>query len=367
MVPYIVLFVCLLFGGFFEVCRPTNMNDLEETKEKYKNFYAIIPGLIIFFLGVFRETSVGADAQSYYIYYWNRLEGFTWNELFTNFSIDNGFFIILKVIALFTGDWWLARATLFVLTFSLYYVIIIKESDYPCVSLLIFVGLANICFMLGILRQSLAIGICFFAYKYLKKNEWLKFIIFVLIAATIHKTALISLYAFIVSFFKLKKISHYKFILLSSIAAVVFYVAIPMITASYNTQIYENVATSDGGYGMLLFMMIVFAILGYLMNHIKRNEESTELNTELVDKDEAVSLFNISCGAFFVQIGALQWSLLNRATACFSIYWCLLFPKLLNKLSQKNRLQVYLLLVVLFGFMFFYQIDEVEFFVMHSF
>ena len=87
MVPYIVLFVCLLFGGFFEVCRPTNMNDLEETKEKYKNFYAIIPGLIIFFLGVFRETSVGADAQSYYIYYWNRLEGFTWNELFTNFSI----------------------------------------------------------------------------------------------------------------------------------------------------------------------------------------------------------------------------------------------------------------------------------------
>lgn len=367
MVPYIVLFVCLVFGGFFEVCRPTNINEQEETKKKYKNAYAVVPVLIILFLGIFRETTVGHDSESYYIYYWDQLSRFSWADLFTNFSVDNGFYIVLKLIAILTDDWWFARAILFVLTFSLYYLIIIKESSYPCVSLLIFVGLANLGLMFGILRQSLAMGVCFFAYKYLRKNEWLKFIIFVLIAATIHKTALISLYVFIVSFFKLKKLTYYKFLVLSGFAALVFYFVIPMITSTYNSMIYKNIATHDGGYGKFLFVIVVFVVLGYLMNYIKKNEELAELNSELVDNDKIVGLYNVSSGAIFIQIGALQWGLLTRTTVYFSIYWCLLFPELLNKLSQKNRIQVYLVLAVLFGFMFFYQIDEVELFAMHSF
>lgn len=369
MVPYIVLFVCLVFGGFFEVCRPSNPNIIEQEnqKKKQKNAYAIIPSLIIYFLGIFRETTVGYDGDTYYIYYWDRLDFFSWEDLITNFSIDNGFYIILKVIALLTDDWWLARAILFVLTFSLYYVFIIRESDYPCVSLLIFVGLANLSLMFGILRQSLSLGICFFAYKYLKKKEWVKFTILVLIAITIHKSAFISFFAFIICFFKLKKFTYYVMFLLSGIVAVVFNVVIPIITSTYNSQIYEDFDVEKGGYGMLLFFVIIFTVLGYLMNYINKTEDLTESNTELVEKDETINLYNISSGAFFIQIGALQWSLLTRTATYFSVYWCLLFPKLLNNLSQKKRIQVYLILVVLFGFMFFYQMSEKNLFVMHSF
>lgn len=367
MVPYIILFVCLLFFCFFEVCRFTNTDGQENTKNKYKNAYAIIPFLIIFFLGVFREISVGKDSGSYVTFYWNLLDMYSWNELFTNFSIDNGFYIILKVLALFTDDWWLVRSILFGLTFSLYYAIMAKESNYPCVSLLIFVGLGNIGLMFGVLRQSLAGGICFFAYKYLKKNEWLKFVVLVLIASLIHRSSLISFFVFMVSYFKPKKFTYYKLFVLSGIVTVLFYFVIPIITSRYNNQIYENTDMQDGGYGMLLFLIALFAILGYLINYIKRNEEITEQKHKLEDEDKMVCLYNISCGALFVQIGALQWGLLTRITVYFSIYCCLLFPELLSKVTQKNRIQLYLVLVVLFGFMFFYQLGEDEVFIMHSF
>ncbi len=358
MIAYIVLFSILLICGIYEVCNRSRTTVLGDTVVKYqpKKYYLIIPILFVLVMGIFRETTIGYDSETYYIYYWACIDKYSWAYLFTHFSIDNGFYIILKLIAIFTSDWWFARAILFLITFLLYYDIVREYSPYPATSLIIILGLSMLGLMFSILRQALAGAISLYAYKYIKKKRVLASIIIILIATTIHKSALLCFFVLAVYMLRRKKISTIQLITFSIITYLIFLVCIPFVTMLYADSRYENIATHDGGYGMLAFMIVVTIII---IRMIKLSGS---------DKDSEIGfLFNISCGAIFVQIGALIWSLFNRASVYFSFYWCLLIPKLLYRLPQKKRRIYFLIVAVLFGFMFFYQIAEVEKYVFHKF
>lgn len=357
MIPYIILFVILLCCSFFEVYNSSISDEFGIAhKTSSKATYAILPAVIILILGIFRETTVGHDSEAYYIYYWSQLDTHSWVELLTDFSTDNGFYIILKVIALFTEDWWCVRAILFAMTFGLYYSALRRESPYPTMSLLIFLGLANLGLMFGILRQALAGAVSLYAYRQIQKGYWIKCLLLILVAATIHKTALLCVFMLLIYFMRLRKFSRIELVLLSVFSYTVFFAAIPLITLIYEGSRYVDIAASDGGYGMLLFILVVIILSGHLMCMIGGN------------KNRKLSyLFNLSCGALLIQIGALQWSLLNRTTVLFSIYWCILLPQLIGRLPKRKRLQYYLIVAILFGVMFFYQLADVEMFVLHQF
>lgn len=357
MIPYIILFLALFLCGFLEVSQVMKTNTSDAVCRSYpKKVYVILPVIIILFLGIFRETTVGYDSENYYLYYWSQLDRYSWTELLTAFSTDNGFYLVLKVISLFTEDWWAARAILFVLTFLLYYVAIQKETPYPSVSLLIFVGLASLGLMFSILRQSLAGAICLFAYRQIRKGSWSKCLLLIIVAATIHKTALMCAFMLLIYFLRRRKFSGFKLILFSVLVYAIFLAVIPIMTLFYGDARYYTIAEHDGGYGMLLFMIVIFVLLGHLIRIT-----GTQKN------DELSYMFNLSSGALFIQMGALQWSLLTRSAVFFSMYWCILFPKLICCLPQRKRWQYYLLVAILFGFMFFYGWTDVEMYVMHQF
>lgn len=354
MTLYVVLFVFLLLYGLLEV---SNISIEENMPQKRKHWnYAHIPFFIIIFMGVFREVSVGYDSDSYYVSYWLQIDRYTWHEILTGYSKNNGFLFVLKVIALFTDDYWIARVALFLLTFGLYFAVIKNESPYPTVSLLIFVGLSTLSLMFGILRQALAGAICFSAYKQLKRGSWLKCVILILVSATIHKTALLCLFMPVFRVIRMKKFSELKLVCLSALAYIVFVVAIPFVTFFYEDGRYLNVGLRNGGYGMLFCMMGVIVLALHLIKKTKSRCDS-----------DMSYIFNLSCCALFVQIGAIQWSLLTRTTIYFSIYWCILFPELLSKLPQKKRVTYFLILATVFGFLYFYTLDDVNLFVMHRF
>lgn len=358
MTPYVVLFAILVFYGIYEISRKPIMAVPKGMVNNYrsKNFYLIIPVIVILIMGIFRETTVGYDSETYYKYYWICIDDFSWPYLFTHFSIDNGFYIVLKLIAIFTRDWWLARAILFVITFLLYYYFITEYSPYPIMSLIIVLGLALLGLMFSILRQALAGAITLFAYKYVHRNKGINSIIFILLAATIHKSALVCLYIILLYKLKLKKFFGFKLLLYSVIVGIIFTIVVPIIIKLYADSRYEGIAAHNGGYGMLLFMITV-TILILLLFEITNKKQDLEMGF----------IFNISCGAIFLQIGALIWELLNRITIYFSFYWCLLIPMLIYKLPKNWRIAYYIIVVVLFGFMFFYQISEVDKFILHQF
>lgn len=357
MVPYIVLFCILVISAFLET---NNISFSKVGNKSYKilrkSGNVIIPVIIILILGVFRETTMGYDSEEYYIYYWSRVDEYTWLDLFRDFTKDNGFFLVLKIIAIFTDDYWLARAILFAITFFLFYIVIRDECSYPVTSLIIFFGLANINLMFSIIRQALAGAISFYAYKKIRCGEWIKCLFIILLAVTMHKSALICLYMLVLHFIHAKKFSGTKLTLFSIATYFLLVSAIPFVSGVYNGGLYQDVIIHGEGLGMLVFYILIFVISAYLMRVTDSN-----------DDDELKFLFNLSTGAIFVQVGALQWSLLSRIGSFFSVYWCLLIPKLIYKLPQKQRILYVIFILVLFGFMFFYSLGDVYTYIWHKF
>ena len=357
MTIYIVLFITLCLCGVFEVVNISSANDKNKQKILNKNWlYVVFPAAIILFMGIFKEVSVGYDSASYYEYYWKQLPKYSWKKIFTDFSIDNGFYFILKIISIFTSDWWLARAILFVLTFTIYFGFILKNSPYPTLSLIILIGLSMLGLMFSILRQALAGAITVLAYQQIKKGSWKKSLLCILIATTIHKTSFLCVYMIVINIFQKKKFSLFQMIIFSALSLIVFLATIPLMTLLYADSRYENTAMHEGGYGMLLFIIIILIISTYLLYITKENRNET-----------LTYLYNLSFGVLFVQIGALIWSLLTRTGVFFSFYWCVLLPLLLAKLNTKERIMWFILLTVLFGYMFFHTYNNIYFFVMHKF
>lgn len=357
MLPYICLFVCLVICAFFE----TNNISFSGTGNRLhsacrRNEYIIIPLIIILFLGIFRETTVGYDSETYYTYYWSQLDRYSWTDLLTDFTNDNGFFLVLKAIAVFTDDYWVARAILFVLTFVIYYASIREESPYPTISLIIFLGLGTLGLMFSILRQALAGAICLYAYRKIRYRGWVKCLILILLAITIHKSAILCFFMLVLYFIRAKQFSGIKLVLLSIMSYLFLLIAVPIAALFYKDGRYETIRMSDGGFGMLIFIISIVVLTVHLMKKTGSNKD-----------DELKFLFNLSSGALFLQIGALQWSLLNRLVVYFSINWCLLIPKLIYKLPRKQRLMYFVVIAVLFGFLFFYQLGEVYMYAWHKF
>ena len=361
MILYAVLFLVLLWCVMWELdlttvtCFPPVLS-----KPYVKRIWNALPVFMIFLFGIFRDTTVGHDAQSYYVDYWCMRDYYSWIKLATDFTMDNGFFAILKIIGLFTSDYWVARAVLFTITFAIYYAVMREETPHTALSIIVFLGLAHLGLMYGILRQALAGSICFLSYTQIKKGAWKKCAVLILVGITIHKSsiicALMLLLYYLETKVKMKKCSGLQLLFLSVIVGIGAFVVIPIITSLYSGGSYADIAVPDGGYGMLLFMIAIFMLLTCLMHKTNTKEDS-----------ELAFLYNLSCGALLLQVGALQWSLLNRVTVYFSIYWCLLFPKLICKLPKRQKLFFSLIVVVMFGFMFFYQLSDVEMFVMHQF
>lgn len=358
MSPYLILFFALLVCGLWEI-RQGNDRALfyvKSTGQTYcKILYELIPVLMILFLGIFRETTMGYDSQAYLDTYWAITDDLSWGEILTGFQNDNGFFFVLKFISLFTKDWWAARAILFTFTFLLYYIIIVKYSPYPSTSLIIMLGLAMLGLMFSILRQALAGAITLYAFKHIRKGSWVKCLLLIMLAATVHKSALLCVFMLVLYFPRFKKFSGKELAVLSAVSYLFFIVAVPLVLNLYVKQ-YIDLAAHDGGYGMLLFMVTITVLILYLFN-ITGEKRNGVLGFT----------FNLSCGALFIQIGALVWSLLNRATVYFSFYWCLLLPNLLYKLPYRKRQIFFLVIAAAFGFMFFHQIAEAELYVLHKF
>jgi len=356
MVGYVVLFVASCMAAVGEMDQKRNILLQWKSRSITLHTEVCIPLLLFLFLGIFRETSVGFDAQNYYFNYWGQIEFLTWKQLLSDFSMDNGFYLVLKLISVFTEDWWIARAVLFVLTFMLFYFVIREYSPYPSLSLIIFLGIGMLSLTFGILRQALAGAVTMIGYVRLRNRSWFKCLLYIMIAATIHKTAVLCVFMLMLYIMNEKNFSATKIIAISIAVYGLFFVGIPLVTAFYSGGEYYGIAASNGGYMKLLFIIITIALIMHLFR-ITETFQDTELSY----------LFNLSCATLFVQVGALQWSLITRSVTFFSIYWCILIPKLISKLPRYNRFLYFVIVTVLFGVLFFSQIAEVERFVMHQF
>lgn len=156
---------------------------------RMKDFlYWICAGGIII-ASALRSTDIGADTLTYCREYQN-IRTLSFKDAM-EFRWEQGYVAVNWVIGQFFES---ERVLLVFLTIFILIPIvgwIKKESNYPLLSLVMFIGMGMWNASIGIFRQWCAIAILTFSYKYIKARRFIPFLMVVLIAMLFHRTAAI--------------------------------------------------------------------------------------------------------------------------------------------------------------------------------
>lgn len=329
-----------------------------------KNIIRILSLMPMAIIAGMRDLTIGTDIQNYglfnfesalqfknifdyvkYIKYTNGVEyGYSvFNYLVSRFtnSINVFFFLLnlLTILFIILGLNVLGDKVNFELSIIIYYLLFWSGS-------------------LNVMRQSLAVSIVFFAFSlYMSNNKLFYFILLILLASSIHQTALLAILLPIIlkiTPFKLK-IKNVAIWFLLGLILITFFNpnnrfvitlmnSLPILNKYYNLFINGGMQYITGGQGMqlryVLFRIIpscVFIVLALLYKGSKDKEEGRIINF----------LFLITLVSVFFEFVNMNSGVLSRLGMYFSVFQIIFISFLLKrKLSRRNIIVFFISLSV---------------------
>jgi hypothetical protein len=170
------------------------------TNLDYKNNAFTLAGgsFILFLLASFRHESMGIDTMDYMLDFMT-----LFNMIDTTEGYEIGFEYFKIFVASFTDNpilFLMANSLIFITSV---FIFLYRYSNEAFLSIIVFISLGYYQFSFSGLRQSFAIAVILFSYKFIKDKNFFYFFIFVLIAAQFHNSALIFLIAYPVAHLKI--------------------------------------------------------------------------------------------------------------------------------------------------------------------
>jgi hypothetical protein len=301
---------------------------------------------MIFFLLSFLRWDRGADWMSYYDYFLN----FTKPDegMFFEFGYQYLSCFIRNVFNNYT-------ILLFVQSLIIYFSFLITIRNFslnPVFSLLIFFSIifADIYFV----RQNVAIAITFFSFNYIYKKRILVFILFVLLASSIHVTSIIFILAYPIYYLRLSRKS--LFVLFICFIGSIFFIEPLLIyfSNSFDSIVSFKIAryialaedpaktgANDGVTlidllikGMISRFVILIAILG-LLNTLR-------MNNKLLNGISNFYIFGCFCYFSLAPLGIAFARVVNY----YEIFIILIIPYLFRTLTSK-RIKLLMLIFVI--------------------
>jgi len=308
MLIYIILFIGIYLINYL-------------TKEDSKKF-CLITGAFLWILLALRNVSMGLnDTENIYLPYFEMLRSMDLIDIFQyQWMTDKVFFIIMKILQLIFNNYQICIAIFAIPFIGLPMYVIYKYSLNKRLSTIIFISLFY-GYGFFLLRQSIALAIVLFSYKFIHEKKFVKFVVAILIAALFHKTALLVLILYPICNKIQFSSKNYILILVAIIGSIVFkdfiiYILRDLLGMwSLQHGIYSvGEKVPIGGIAVLLVILLVSSIVLKLFN--ARNDE-------------------INCMQNFVTIGVIIFSLSNiiveayRFSLYFSIFNILLLSNAL--------------------------------------
>jgi len=179
-VYYILLLLMLLYGIAF--------------RRNRKRFVIIAFGTLILFAGL-RSTSTGADLF-HYIPNFEMIANTSWSDLSRfvgNKAYDYGFVVLLKLLGTISNKPQFFVFITSLLTYGSVGRYIYKYSEDAALETFLFVTTFIYFMYMTMIAEAIAIAIILFGLDYLQKKRYVVFSLFVLLAATMHSSAIICL------------------------------------------------------------------------------------------------------------------------------------------------------------------------------
>ncbi len=281
---YIIIFATSIFLSII-TCAVSKRNK----KIGYLFLTSIIILLSLF--GGMRDYTIGTDIRVYGLKWFQAacLHTNLWSYISVIDSSDTAYLVLNYVVSRFSNNPSTFFFTLQLIVNSLVIITLYRYKDklnFP-IAILIYLCLFY-CRTFNLLRQSLALSICFYSYYYFDKNKNFKFIMYTLIASLFHFTAVFNLVLLI-----LKKICNLegkkKYIMIFIVFIATFVMTLfieKTISILYsfglvNIRIYNYLTkySNNGSFINLetLFRMIMIAFLGINIKQINKKVPSFNL------------------------------------------------------------------------------------------
>lgn len=280
--------------------------------------------------------------DTYFYMHSFKINVYSWNTI--DFSGDFGFNIYQLLLQKFTKDPQILIFTTALITNLLIIIVLYKYARMFELAVYVYIAAGMFTTSMNGIRQYLAAAIVFCATKYLLKGEFKKYALIILLASTIHKSALVLLPIYFVV--RREAWTKVTFILLTlSIFIVLGFNAFSsmLFSALDNTQYGHYSDFAEGGANKLRIVITAIPVFIAFLGREK-------LKKLWPESDYIVNMSIIS--VFFIVIASQNW-IFARFNIYFGLYNLILISWLVLLFRPTNRRLIYLGIIV-FYFIYFY-------------
>lgn len=297
------------------------------SRDKAKKVVCIASFFSLFLMFALRHPQMGYDLgygySNGYLGSFSKIAGFTWLEAFQRpvLNYEWGYTVFNKLMSIISDDpqFFLAACAFFSL-FPVIYVIW-QESEYPALATYIFMGLPSFLLLFSGLRQSIAVGICFFAIRFIKRKNKIKFFCTVLLATFFHDDAWVAWLAYPIYYFPMNKARR---IVTYVVLPAVYFMRYPLFTIG--SKLFKENAIADNNNAIVLF--IVFSLV-YVFCCLFSN-----------DDEEMSGLKNLFFVACCIQAIGGVYSIAIRVGYYFMNALILLLPLVVYKMKNRQNARI---------------------------
>lgn len=262
-------------------------------------------------------------------------------------KVEIGYKILMQLsYQLFGENAYLFFTLCSALTILPIYIIIKKYSNKPGESLFYFVALGFYVLSFNMVRQSIALAICFFALKYMFNRKIIKYVITILIASLFHMTALIMIPMYWIANLQFNKKKLLILLIVLSFSGILFNPIFNYFTSIIpQYSMYSSYGNAHAGIGTYIVdsIYIILIILIILNKNRMINE----------NKKYIINLITFSM--FFIML-----SIQNILFARLIYYWLipivLILPEIITTVKKQYRNTMQLFIVICFLLFYFINI-----------
>ena len=187
----------------------TRINDTNSAKKR--KMFAYMFAIICILITGLRHVAVGSDTYAYFRQF-EAMKSTSWASLWHDFVVyltggggkDLGFSVLMKVFQIFFGEY---QFFLFFVVIVFYVPTIKYLYDHTTNLRSLFIAcllLAALFFQFTYtgLRQVIVFGLIIISMKYIESKQLFKFVLIILVAATLHKTAIVFIPCYFIGYVK---------------------------------------------------------------------------------------------------------------------------------------------------------------------
>lgn len=289
MIPYIILYLLIVLIGYINIRKKKNINN-----------YCFI--IIFLFMGF--RYNVGWDFKAYYNFaemtYLKKYSLFLSLSDLKYWDINKFKFINLELFnkIIYKIVWQLNEPQILFVIYSFIFLWLIKkgldnEKKYSIYSWILFLSIPILFFYFtSLIRQSIAVGIVFYSYKYIKKRDIKKYLLLIYLATLFHSSAFYIIPQYFLYKFKFTRLKMIL-LLISSFFSKQIFVYLFKLNIFLRYRIYIVNSIGEGGKIVLFLIILLMIIIVIFYKQLKNKKNKYFINMVIIGCYIYISLISL--------------------------------------------------------------------------